>query len=76
MTSYKKLAEEAGQELERVKVEMDNLQHRYFQLQQQIIDGSVDSLSDEEAKVVLRTFGDRAQNRDELMMLIKALAHL
>lgn len=67
MTKYKQLTQE--------------LQDRVKELEQQVqemtnLDGMCAALSNDDAKQVLTTFADRARNRAELMLLIRAITQL
>ncbi len=66
---YKQLAEEMAKELADVKEQLSALQNGY-------IDHGSESLQTEEAKEILRVFAARANTRDELVLLVRALAKL
>lgn len=76
MTSYKKIAQEAEDRLQESMYQMDVLRGQLAVAQRGLFEELSMQLDNEEAKEVLRIFSTRAQNREELVLLIRALAKL
>jgi hypothetical protein len=76
MTSYKKIAEEAENKLQESLYQIDVLQTRLRDAQTGLFDELCLRMETEEAREVLRMFAERAKNRDELVLLIRALSKL
>jgi len=76
MTSYKKLAQEAEDNLAAAMEQINDLTAQIESLQKQIIADAGDSISNEEAKQLLHTFSNRCKSRTELLMLIRTLTKL
>lgn len=64
MTAYKKLYEEAVDQIKTLETKMDELVN---------LDGMVAELNHEDSVEFLRTFSERAKNRAELALLIRVL---
>jgi hypothetical protein len=67
MTSYKKLHEEAVDRITELEKQIDELIS---------VDGMVDALTDQDAREALLAFADRAKNRAELSLLLRALSKI
>jgi hypothetical protein len=67
MTSYKKLYEESREEIAGLEKKIDELIS---------VDGMVDALTDQDARDALLSFADRAKNRAELSLLLRALSKI
>ena len=76
MTSYKKIAEECGYKLQESMHEIDVLRSQLEIAQKGLFEELSMHLDNKDAKEVLRIFSSRAQNREELVLLIRALAKL
>jgi preprotein translocase subunit SecA len=78
MASYKKLAEDRAKEMAARIVshqkEMDSLRSQVANMAD--LDQMLESVTDDEAKAVFATFAERAQNRAELILLIRVLARI
>jgi len=78
MASYKKLAEDRASEIAALIVshqkEMDSLRSQVANMAD--LDRMCEDVTDDEAKAVLATFAERAQNRAELVLLIRVLARI
>ena len=73
---YKQLAEEREKELIGRAEEIESLKDQIASLQGSFIEQAFVSLASEEAKEILRLFAAKAGNRDELVLLVRALAKL
>lgn len=67
MASYKKVAEDQFRRIQELEAQVQELCG---------IDSMVAALTNTEAKEIFSTFADRAQNRAELLLLIRALSKL
>lgn len=67
MTSYKKLSQDQQQRIVELEKHIDEMT---------TLDRMTGAMSNEEAKTIITTFADRAHNRAELMLLIRALSKL
>ncbi|MHB8272274.1 hypothetical protein [Bradyrhizobium sp.] len=73
---YKQLAEEREKELiERANV-IESLKEQLAFVQSNLIEQASRDLDSEEAKEILRMFAARANNRDEIVLLVRALAKI
>ena len=76
MTKYKELAEEANDKLAEALRENDILQDRLDAANTDLIEEMRSRMTDAEAKQVLSVFAERVKNKDELVLLIRALSKL
>lgn len=76
MTSYKKAAQEAEEKLHESLHQIEVLKQQLDLSRNGLVDELMLHMDSEEAKQVLRIFSERAQDRDELVMLIRALSKL
>lgn len=67
MTAYKKLSEEQADKIASLEKHIGEMTS---------LDSMTGAMNSDEAKQILATFADRAQNRAELMLLIRALSKL
>lgn len=74
MTKYKELAEEANDKLAEALHQNDVLKEHLLLAQSGFIDEACTYLDNEEARKILGIFAERAKNKDELVLLIRALA--
>lgn len=74
MTKYKELAEEASDKLAEALHQIDVLKEQLQLAQTSMIDEMGSSMDNEEARKILGVFAERAENKDELVLLIRALA--
>jgi len=76
MASYKKIAEELEKEIKDRAQEIDFLRAQLNAFQEQFDTAIGGQLDSEEAKEVLRRFAAKATNRDELVLLVRALSKI
>ena len=76
MTSYKKVALEAQEQLSVALSENETLRQRVEYLQDGIIAEMGGALTDTDAKAVLTAFASRAKTKDELLLLIRTLTRV
>ena len=76
MTKYKELAEEANDKLAEALRENDILRDRLDATNTDLIEEMRSRMTDAEAKQVLSVFAERVKNKDELVLLIRALSKL
>lgn len=76
MTSYKKAAAEFEEKLQEALHQNDVLTSQLADVHRDIYSRLCDKLSNEEAKEVLLKFAGRVEDKDELMLLIRAVAAL
>jgi len=76
MTSYKKMTEDLGKELEEKTAQIEAMQQQIDEMQNMLLGHAESHLSSDEAKEVLRTFGSRAKSKDEMLLLLSALTKL
>ena len=73
---YKQLAEEREREIATLANELQELKGYVTAMQANFIEQASASMQSEEAKEILRLFAAKAGNRDELVLLVRALAKL
>ena len=73
---YKQLAEERERELCQYKEEIDALKAQVASYEVQFAEHAAQFVESEEAKEILRVFAAKASNRNELVLLVRALAKL
>ena len=76
MTSYKKVALEAQEQLSVALSENETLRQRVEYLQDGIIAEMGGALTDTDAKAVLTAFAARAKTKEELLLLIRTLTRV
>lgn len=76
MTSYKQMAQEAEAKLTAKQSEISELYARIEAIEKDILSEIAVTLPTEEARSVLHIFSSRAQNKEELVLLIRALSQL
>ena len=76
MTSYKKLWEDADEKLTFAVTEAETLRHQLSLAQDGMIAEFADSLTNADAKEVLRLFVNRVENRGELVLLMRVLSKI
>ena len=76
MTKYKELAEEASNKLAESVHEIGVLKEQLHLAQTGLCDELCLRIEDEEAREILRMFAERAKNKQELVLLIRALYKL
>ena len=76
MTSYKKAALEAQEQLSEALSENETLRQRVEYLQDGIIAEMGGALTDADAKEVLTAFASRAKTKEELLLLIRTLTRV
>ena len=74
MTKYKQMAEAAEEKLAESTTIIDTLKEQLSVAQTGLVDELCLRMEDEEAKEILRIFADRAKNKHELVLLIRALS--
>ena len=74
MTKYKELAEEANDKLAEALHQNDVLKEQLQFAQGGFINEASGHMENEEARQILGIFADRAKNKDELVLLIRALS--
>lgn len=74
MTKYKELAEEANDKLAEALHQNDVLKDQLQFAQTGFIDEACTHIDNEEARKIIGIFAERAKNKDELVLLIRALA--
>lgn len=70
---YKEIATEAQEKLQAALMEIEVLKRQLHDTQNGLFDQLCQRLETEDAKEILRRFGPRSENRDELVLLIRAL---
>ena len=73
---YKQLAEEREKELHSRMEEIEALKARIAQSESDFADAIGAQLDSEEAREILRMFAAKAANRQELVLLVRALSKL
>lgn len=76
MTSYKKLAEELDEKLTFAVQENETLRMQLAAATQNLVDEMIGHMRTQDARDALSAFSDRARNREELVLLIRALSNL
>lgn len=76
MTSYKKMHQETEEKLQMSLHQIEILQDQLILARKGLCDEVCQRIDDDEARDVLRLFADRAKNREELVLLIRALSKL
>lgn len=76
MTSYKKLWEDADEKLTFAVTQCEELKQQLAGVQEGMIAEFMDSLTNTEAKEVLRLFVNRVENRGELVLLMRVLSKI
>lgn len=76
MTSYKKLAEDFEEKLIVAISENELLKQQLSAARLDLAAEAVGYMPTEDARAALNVFADRARNREELVLLIRALSNL
>ena len=74
MTKYKQIAEEAQEKLAESMNVIYSLKEQLNLAQTGLVDELCLRMEDEEAREILRIFAERAKNKQELVLLIRALS--
>lgn len=76
MTSYKKLWEDTDEKLTFAVAQVEELNSQLEAAKDGMIAQFMDSLTNEEAREVLRLFATRVENRGELVLLMRVLSKI